>query len=148
MNTANMTKEDLIEMIRTLETTNELLRKENKVLRRGRNTKRSILDEMSNREKAVELLAVSVSNGELYRSTTHLYTNFQTFYCNIFRALNPAPVKNEKAGTEYIRYMPFEKANENDYAVYKEVLERCVDAIYEGKQLLSVQNKILPSKGE
>ena len=152
MDYGKLTTAELVEMVRALEQKNEALRTENRELNRAltykRTGKRSLLDELRNREKVEELLAVGVSNGELYRSTANLYGNFQTFYANIFRAMNPAPVKNEKAGTEYIRYIPFEKACENDYEVYKSVLEQRVDIIYEGKGLLKCVNKIKPSKGE
>lgn len=147
MNKREMTKEELLDMIETLEKNNALLKaelvREKKMHRTGR--KRSILEDIDNREKAVELLAVGAKNGKLYRSTTELYQNFQTFYSNLFRALNPSVVINTKAGTEYIRYSAINDLDENDYKIHIQLLQQCIELIYESKQKLGKYEAIMPS---
>ncbi len=139
MELSNLSREQLLEVIKNLEATNAELKKR---LSGGR---RSIFEDISNGDKVKELFSVSCRNGKLYRSTVSMYGNFATFYANIFRAMNPIVVENKQKGTEYLRYKQFSDTSDSDYEVYKSVLEACIDIVYEGKKKLSNTEEILPT---
>lgn len=148
--TEKLTKGELLNLLHTMESDLAALKDENsrlqrKLTRRGRAANRSLLDDMRNREKAEELLSISVEDGALFRSTTTMYSNFQTFFSNVFRVLNPRAIKNARGGADYIRYGPFADASEHDYQIYKRVIEDCIDIIYEAKKELNATENIAPS---
>lgn len=140
-----MSIEQLMARIAELEETNARLKR--KVARR-KETRRSLLYDINNNAKAVELLSIDHNNGRLYKTKKSLYTNFQTFFTNILRVLNPAISRNYKTGNEFIRHYPITEVSANDYEVYKETIEACIDIIYENQKRLQHREPIAESISE
>lgn len=132
----------LVERIAELERTNASLRRK---LASRSETKRSLLDDINNHEKAVELFSIDHKNGKLYKTKASLYGNFLTFFTNIFRALNPAVATNKATGGENIRHYPVNDTTPEDYEVYRACLEACIDVIYDARKKLQYREPIAPS---
>lgn len=136
--------EELVKRLDALEAANEELRKENRKLRESLPDKRLLLKDMVNGNKAIDLFSVDITNdGQLYK-TTDMDTakkNFVTFYQNVFRALNPEvrPSKTGKNGYA-LTYKGFTDISDEDYKVYIDTIDACVDIIYYAKQKIEKNN--------
>jgi len=124
-----------------LERTNNELRAENAELRRCGSiiTSRLPLKDINNSEKARELFEVAPVKGEIVKSSDMFKSNFQTFYQNVFRALNPAV--RQKGENETIVYTPINTLTGEEYQISIEALEAVIDVIFYAKQKMKKGGK-------
>lgn len=120
-----------------LERTNQELRAENAELRRCGSViaSRFPLKDINNADKARELFEIAPSNGKIVKSSESFKRNFQVFYQNIFRALNPKARVN--SGNESIVYTPINTLTSEEYQISIEALEAVIDVVYYAKQKLN-----------
>ena len=114
----------------------ENARLKNELLALSRCSRKSILTSLSNRDKCIALFGVRANNELLCKDISNTDNNLNTFYCNIFRALNPVAKIKAKSNTDYISYIPLNELDNNDYSVYIETLESVIDTIYYAKAKL------------
>ena len=124
-----------------LERTNNELRAENAELRRCGSiiTSRLPLKDINNSEKARELFEVAPVKGKIVKSSDMFKSNFQTFYQNVFRALNPAV--RAKGENETIVYTPINTLTAEEYQISIEALEAVIDVIFYAKQKMKKGGK-------
>lgn len=125
--------------LKALEQANDALRAENATLRQNipqvAEPLRLLSADISNYDKATELFGIDVENDELVADTAATRKNFATFYQNIFRALNPRVYAKEGHSSRIV-YVGINDVTPEQYQVYVECLEACIDTIYYAKKKL------------
>lgn len=132
-NFSAMKFEELEKRLEALERSNEELKRENAVLRAAHNfnQQRIISNDIKNYDKALELFGIAPKGGKIIPTPDAFKQNFQVFYQNIFRALNPTIRSNN--GRENLIYTPVSALTEEEYQVYTETLEAVIDIVYYAK---------------
>ena len=129
--------DEILARLDTLEQRNVELAAENARLKAIRNIMpvRIVIDDIGNSESAKQLFSVASHDNEIIKDQKSFKANFQIFYQNIFRALNPYPriYKNR----ETITYTPINTLSEEEYQIHIQTLEAIIDTIFYAKQKLN-----------
>lgn len=127
---------EIMSRLEALEKANNELRKENAELRKYKQLTpgRILTCDIKNIDKAKELLSYSAQEGELIRDERAFKANFQVFYQNVFRVLNPCVRKySDKRHNQGIRCTPINELTDEEYKIYLDTLEAVIDTIYYAK---------------
>ena len=132
--------EEVCKRLAALENQVADLKKENQMLRSRSNLghERTVLVDICNTEKAKKLFAVAPKNGELVHDENAVKGNFSVFYQNIFRALQPSV--REYKGNYSLKMQNISGLTEDEYKIYLETLDACIETIYYAKQKLEKEN--------
>jgi hypothetical protein len=134
---------EIMSRLEALEKANNELRKENAELRKYKQLTpgRTLTCDIKNIDKAKDLLSYSAQEGELIRDERAFKSNFQVFYQNVFRALNPCVRKyNNERKSEGIRCTPINELTDEEYKIYLDTLEAVIDTIYYAKTKMKGMN--------
>ena len=135
--------QDIVNRLEQLERECKELRRENAELRLT-NAKRSryLFSNISNVDKARKLFGITAIGGKVVEDETNLKQNFETFYKNVFKILNPCYYYNDKKMSASIVYTPTSTLTDEEYQIYVETLEAIIDVIY------YAQKKMKGEKGD
>lgn len=133
---------DVMNRLEMLEKKCEELRKENASLRIAQNLRqpRNLFRDIANQDKAKELFGIAAIAGKVQRDDTNLKQNFETFYKNVFKILNPNYYYNEKKKSETITYTATSSLTDEEYQIYVETLEAVIDVIYYAQKKMKGEN--------
>lgn len=136
---------ELEKRLSMLEQANDELRKENAELRNNSATtnKRELARDLTNYDKCIELWGYEIIDGKLTKTDDRrtIANNFATLHQNVARALMPVVYKAEASSKERIRGKSFVSLSEEEYAIFLETLEACIETIYYAKQKAKGENK-------
>ena len=126
--------------LESLEKANNDLRKENAELRKAAappRKKRILMSDMKNGESAKRLFCFKATADErVIKCPDEFNNNFNTFYQNLFRAMDPCAGTRIKGHNPALRYKPIMDLPEAEYDVYVEVLDEVVCTLSYGKAKL------------
>lgn len=126
--------------LESLEKANNDLRKENAELRKAAappKKRRIFTDDMKNGESARKLFGFKPTvDGRVVRCPDEFHSNFNTFYQNLFRAMDPCAMVKTNGGKPVLRYKPIMDLPESEYDVYVEVLDEVICTLSYGKAKL------------
>lgn len=144
----NFTSQKIAELekrLSMLEQANDELRKENAELRNNSATtnKRELARDLTNYGKCIELWGYEIIDGKLTETNDRrtIANNFATLHQNVARALMPVVYKAEASAKERIRGKSLASLSEEEYAIFLETLEACIETIYYAKQKMKGENK-------
>lgn len=144
----NFTSQKIAELekrLSMLEQANDELRKENAELRNNSATtnKRELARDLTNYDKCVELWGYEIIDGKLTETNDRrtISNGFATLHQNVARALMPVVYKAEASSKERIRGKSLASLSEEEYAIFLETLEACIETIYYAKQKMKGENK-------
>lgn len=136
---------ELEKRLSILEQANDELRKENAELRNNSATtnKRELARDLANYDKCIELWGYEIIDGKLTETNDRrtVSNNFATLHQNVARALMPVVYKAEASTKERIRGKSLASLSEEEYAIFLETLEACIETIYYAKQKIKGENK-------
>lgn len=136
---------ELEKRLSVLEQANDELRKENAELRSNSATtnKRELARDLTNYDKCIELWGYEIIDGKLTETNDRrtVSNNFATLHQNVARALMPVVYKAEASNKERIRGKSLASLSEEEYAIFLETLEACIETIYYAKQKMKGENK-------
>lgn len=118
------------------EAENRKLKEENAELKEKTALQRNLVDEIEDYSKVKALFGLDATDGVLkpINSRTKTYSNFQTFYVNILRALKPYVHKNTSKKGEYrIVSTPLKDFSNEEWKIVVETVNAVVDTIYYAK---------------
>lgn len=123
-----------------LENKYEDLKEENRQLKLGNfGHERLIMRDITHTDKAKKLFAVAARNGEVVNDAKTIRANFSVFYQNVFRALQPAC--REHKGNYSLKMRNVGDLTEEEYKIYLDTLDACIETIYYAKQKLQKGEK-------
>lgn len=125
-----------------LEMQNAKLLEENRILnsKTEKQPERNLYREIKDSSKISSLFGFSADDGILKptENNAKIYSNFQTFYTNVLRALKPFVRKKAtgKAGYRIIG-TPMNEFSDEEWKIAVETVEAVVDTIYYAKQKMT-----------
>ena len=135
-NFSAMKFDEIMKRLEALEEANNNLRKENARLRNQVPSKRSLLKDINNSDKAIELLSVDVKDGQVIHSEARMDARFKTLYQNIFKLILPVCYIDPRTRDNRLQYKFFDELTDDEYRVYVETFEAVIDTLYYAKQKL------------
>ena len=132
--------EEVCRRLAELEQRCDDLERENKSLRLGNlGHERLVLRDITNADKAKKLFAVSAKGGKVIADDKAVKANFSVFYQNVFRALQPAV--REHRGNYSLKMRNVGDLSEEEYKIYLDTLDACIETVYYAKQKLQKGGK-------